>query len=85
MNNEGVYGPQSCGVPGVVRFIYVPTSNPVVVKNLERGRKYFATYFDPVSGKREKFTKAEEGENGSRIFSAPPGINHDWLLILESK
>jgi Protein of unknown function (DUF4038) len=47
----------AAGIPGEVRFIYQPRRkiydwNGTVVKNLERGVRYAAFYFDPVTGRR---------------------------------
>ena len=40
--------------PGVVRVIYVPESEPIVVRNLDPHAAYAATYFDPVSGDEDR-------------------------------
>ncbi|MDB6125258.1 MAG: alpha-L-rhamnosidase family protein [Pedosphaera sp.] len=84
-DNSGVYGPQSAGIPGVVRVIYVPENNPIVVDNLGQHTTYWAAYFDPVTGAKTvpKIIKADA--SGSQIFPAPSGKDHDWVLILEAK
>ncbi len=48
--DEDFFGPQSAGIPGVVRIIYVPVASPVVVKHLGADTAYQAAYFDPVGG-----------------------------------
>ena len=64
--------PYAAGIPGKVRIIYLPTSAPAVVKNLEPGATYRAAYFDPVSGKRIDLPKAARGDShGSWIIPTP--------------
>jgi len=84
-NNDEVFGPQCAGIAGVVRVIYVPESEPIVVRNLSAGAAYAATYFDPVSG--AKTTPAPVRVGAAGLWTCPPpiGHNHDWVLILESK
>jgi hypothetical protein len=56
----------AAGIPGEVRFIYVPRRgvynwNGISVKNLERDIPYHAFYFNPTNGKRydlEQFVRA---------------------------
>jgi hypothetical protein len=84
-NNDDVYGPQSAGIPGVVRIIYVPEGEAIVVRNLEKQATYAATYFDPVSGAKTKLAAIQADDNGLWECPAPRGNNHDWVLILEAK
>ncbi len=87
--NTDVFGPQSSGIPGVVRLIYVPESESVVVKNLGNHNTYAATYFDPVTGEKTVLGPINSDEGG--WWTCPPpefrsaGQLHDWVLILESK
>jgi Protein of unknown function (DUF4038)/Domain of unknown function (DUF5060) len=85
LNNDDVFGPQSAGVPGVVRVMYVPDAEAIVVKNLGNEAAYIPLYFDPVSGERSKAAMVEADESGSWICRPPSGVNHDWVLVLESK
>ena len=64
------YGPQATGIPGVVRVIYVPESQPIVVRNLDPHTAYSATYFDPVSGVLTKL-----GSSPSR---------RRWLVVMSA-
>ncbi|WP_160164452.1 DUF4038 domain-containing protein [Pedosphaera parvula] len=85
LNNDDVFGPQSAGVPGVVRIIYVPDCESIVVKNLGRDAEYAATYFDPVDGTKTQATPVRADNTGSWICPPPGGVAHDWVLILEGK
>jgi hypothetical protein len=82
--NDESYGPQATGIPGVVRVIYVPESQPIVVRSLDQHAAYAATYFDPVSGTKTALAPFHPDNVG--VWSCPPpaGINHDWVVILES-
>ncbi|MEO7298078.1 MAG: DUF4038 domain-containing protein, partial [Verrucomicrobiota bacterium] len=86
-NNSDVYGPQSTGIPGVVRLIYVPENDPIIVHHLGRNAAYSASFFDPVTGDKIAPTKAKADKNGQLTFSPPAfrlaGQPHDWVLILE--
>ena len=79
-----VYGPQSAGIPGVVRVIYVPDSAPVVVKNIEPAMST-AACFDPVSGAQSSPFAIQTDAKDSWTCPPPAGNNHDWILILQSK
>jgi uncharacterized protein DUF4038/collagenase-like protein with putative collagen-binding domain len=77
--------PQACGIPGEVRFIYVPQGEPISVRKLDRQANYSATYFDPVSGARSLAAKVAPGADGAWTCPPPTGANHDWVVILEQK
>src|SRR5258706_5771112 len=83
-NNDDVYGPQSAGIPGVVRMIYVPQNDSIVVRNLGRNGRYAASWFDPVSGAKTAMPPVQADGNGLWTCSPPAGLDHDWVLILES-
>ncbi|MEP6664262.1 MAG: DUF4038 domain-containing protein, partial [Verrucomicrobiota bacterium] len=85
LKNDGVFGPQSAGIPDVVRIIYVPEGEPLVVKNLGKQAVYSATFFDPVTGAKTAWPPARADDDGSWRCPPPTGLNHDWVLILESK
>jgi hypothetical protein len=82
--DSDIYGPQSTGIPGVVRIIYVPESDPIVVRNLGRFANYAATLFDPVTGSQTRLAPIKADAAGSLTFPPPAGNDHDWVLILEA-
>jgi hypothetical protein len=79
------YGPQAAGIPEVVRVIYVPQAEPLVVRNLGPHTAYSATYFDPVSGPLTKLGAVHPDASGMWRCQPPAAIDHDWVLILEAK
>ena len=58
--------PYAAGVPGLVRFIYVPTlivgPDPPLVLRIERDAIYHAYYFDPSNGRKYKLGKLARPE-----------------------
>jgi hypothetical protein len=82
---EDVFGPQSTGIPGLVRVVYVPESQAIVVSGLSRNATYSGIYFDPVSGVKTALPQAHS--NGSGLWTCPPpdGCDHDWVLMLDEK
>ena len=81
-----VFGPQSSGIEGKVRVIYVPENAAIEVRFLAANAAYSARYFDPTSGQSSDAPKVEVGANGSWI--CPPlaaAQDEDWVLIVESK
>jgi hypothetical protein len=80
---NGVYGPQAAGIPGVVRVIYVPESEAIVVRTLGANTVYAASYFDPVTG--AKTALGEVHADGEGLWHCPPPADsgHDWVVILE--
>jgi hypothetical protein len=84
LSNDEVYGPQSAGIPGIVRIIYIPDGEPIVVKNLSN-ESLAATYFDPVTGAKMKAGPVHADSAGSWTCPPPENVNHDWVLILEEK
>jgi hypothetical protein len=79
------YGPQAAGIPEVVRVIYVPQAEPIVVRNLGPDTAYSAMYFDPVSGALTKLGTVQANAAGVWKCQPPAAINHDWVLVLEAK
>ncbi|MEO6435323.1 MAG: DUF4038 domain-containing protein, partial [Tepidisphaeraceae bacterium] len=69
LNNDDVFGPQSSGIPGVVRVIYVPDNEPIVVNSLGRRAAFAATYFDPVTGAKTAPVSIQADDTGSWTFS----------------
>ena len=62
--NDESYGPQATGIPGVVRVIYVPEKQPIVVRNLDAARRVCRHVFR--SGERH------EDRAGARSSPTPP-------------
>jgi hypothetical protein len=84
LRNE-IFGPQSAGIPGVVRVIYVPENEAVVVSGLDRNVTYSVTYFDPVSGVKTPLPQAHSNDSGLWTCLPPDGCDHDWVLVLDEK
>jgi hypothetical protein len=82
-NEDSVFGPQSAGIPGVVRIVYVPEHRAVMVRELGAYAAYVATYFDPVSGAKTPMAPIQA--DGAGLWTCPPpnGQGHDWVLVLE--
>jgi hypothetical protein len=78
-------GPQSAGIPGKVRVIYAPRAEMLEARQLAGGVSYRARWFDPVTGITKSLGKIHGDENGVWRCAPPVGLNHDWVVILESK
>ena len=80
--------PYAAGIPGVVRFVYIPAKTtyqltaPTVVR-LEPGMDYRVFLFDPVWGKR--FDLGRVPASGPADGYQPPQLPspQDWVLVLE--
>jgi hypothetical protein len=83
VDRDAAYGPQSSGIADVVRIIYVPEPEPVLLRDLGKGRSWKAFWFDPVSGERKPMALVKADEVGSSRCPPPAGCDHDWVLILE--
>jgi hypothetical protein len=79
------YGPQAAGMPEVVRIIYVPQAEPIIVRDLRLHDVYSAKYFDPVSGAITRLAAVQADVAGLWTCPPPTAIDHDWVLILEAK
>jgi len=85
--------PYAAGIPGEVRFIYIPGNNDYhmtapVVRNLEPDVDYHAFLFDPIWGKRFDLGKIGKSKpQGGRANNdyQPPQLPspQDWILVLE--
>ena len=85
--------PYAAGIPGEVRFIYIPGNNDYqmtapVVRNLEPDVDYRAFLFDPIWGKRFDLGKVGKSkpQNGRATNEyQPPQLPspQDWILVLE--
>ena len=80
-----LHGPQSAGIPGKLRVIYVPHAESIIVRDLASSTEHKAIHFDPVTGKEHKIGVIKSGANGIWKCAAPAGIDHDWVLVLEGK
>ncbi len=77
--------PQSAGIVGGVRIIYMVQPRAVIVKGLVRGNSYSLETFDPVTGKTANPKIIESNEKGEYECSPPIGCNHDWVLVVSAK
>lgn len=75
--------PYAAGIPDIVRIVYVPQRESIVVKNLET--TYAATYFNPVSGERTNMGVVHADATNSWACSPPASEESDWVLILEAQ
>ena len=82
---DASYGPQAAGIPGDIRLIYVPQSEPVVALGLGAQTAYRAEYFDPVSGARQSLGTIRADATGSWTCPPPAAKDHDWVLILSDQ
>ncbi|MCA1595218.1 MAG: glycoside hydrolase family 140 protein, partial [Chloroflexi bacterium] len=80
---DDIYGPQSAGIPGMVRMIYVPESRSVQALGLNAKAAYSAFVFDPVTGVRTPAPEVRPDGDGSWTCPPPAGHDHDWVLVLE--
>ena len=48
--SDKLLGPYAAGIPGIVRIVYLPVGDPVVLHGLEMDKAYQAKYLDPVKG-----------------------------------
>ncbi len=84
INNDDVYAPQSVGIPGVVKIIYVPQPDTIVIRNLGAEAAYTACTFDPVLGETGPSRSIVADTNGLWTCAAPSGCDHDWVLVLRN-
>lgn len=77
------FQPVCAGISGRVRVAYLPTFwTPPVVKALEAGAAYRATYINPSTGVETVLGTAAANEKGE--WPCPRGpIFRDWVLVLE--
>jgi hypothetical protein len=80
--SDGPFAPQSGGIPGVVRLIYVPQPGSIMVRDLGNHAVYKASVFDPVSGAETPVERIEADNQGHWLCPPPSGQDHDWLLVL---
>lgn len=91
---EWAPGCHAAGIPGEVRFIYLPRRNIYnwsgpVVKNLEPDVDWHATYFDPATGRQFDQgivkARAKPGEKTASPVDFQRNVPspQDWVLVLE--
>ncbi len=80
---DETHGPQSAGIAGSTRFIYVPENELVLLKNLDQGVSYAGLYYDPLTGEKKKLGRLQADQEGMAEVRPPTGNDHDWLLVLE--
>lgn len=80
--------PYAAGIPGEVRFIYIPGNDSYqvkvpLVKGLEPKVRYLAFLFDPTWAKRIDLGVVERivGSNDYQPSQLPSP--QDWVLVLE--
>lgn len=70
----------AAGIPGKVRFVYVPANASIVVKDIEPQVNYYAKAFDAVGGQIDELVF-----DPAKPVTPPSWCKQDWLLILYSK
>ena len=84
--SDNYFLPYAAGIPGQVRFVYIPAriyqwSGPLV-KELEEGISYRAFYFDPITTAEYELGTVTAGAEGTWQAPIVP-LAQDWLLVLE--
>ena len=78
------YGCIPTGIPRELRLIYVPLCwDPPRVKNMERGLRYRASYFDPCTGADIDLGHVTGDAEGTWAPPFPPEC-HDWILVMQT-
>ena len=80
---EGVF---CAGIPGELRICYVPVALPFISEfhllGLERDRQWWASLYEPTSGRRFNRGPIEVDTEGRwRIVGSP--MSQDWVVVLE--
>jgi Protein of unknown function (DUF4038) len=75
--------PYTAGIPGELRITYAPLPRPVRVRNLDAGRAYTASCFNPVTGELSEAGPVRTEATGSWTAIPPPGTRTDWVLVLK--
>ncbi|MCU0779571.1 MAG: DUF4038 domain-containing protein [Akkermansiaceae bacterium] len=93
---EWAPGAYAAGIPGEVRFIYLPRRNiynwdGVEVKDLEPDRDWHAFYFDPATGRKFDQGKikatGKKGDAGAKSVTFKKNVPspQDWVLVLQAQ
>jgi len=75
--------PYTAGIPGELRITYAPLPRSVWTRNLDAGRGYAASGFNPVTGELKELGPVRADSTGSWTANPPPGARADWVLILK--
>lgn len=80
----------AAGIAGTIRIIYLPRSSEVTIHKLEPDKRYVASYFDPVSGKRTEIGPVCPDDRGDCTLTPPRSHAergnekmNDWVILLE--
>ncbi len=75
--------PYTAAIPGELRITYAPLPRPVRIRNLDAGRGYAASGFNPVTGELSELGPVRADSTGSWTANPPPGTSGDWVLVLK--
>jgi hypothetical protein len=77
------FKPYAAGIPSELRVIYLPPFwAPPVVKGIEPGVSYRASFVDPSNGKEHILGAVKANEAGEWSVPKAP-IFRDWVLVME--
>jgi hypothetical protein len=81
---EAFQPPYAGGIPGLLRLVYVPFTGtkPKAIRSMERGVRYRAFWWSPVTGAERPLGVAEGNSEGVWPAPALPG-KFDALLVLD--
>jgi hypothetical protein len=82
---DSAISPQSIGIEGGVRIVYVIRSAAIVERFLDPAVSYSAKYFDPVTGQESPAGEVAVSPVGKATFLPPKECKHDWVLVLEPR
>ncbi len=83
--DDDTAGPQATGIADQLRIVYAPESRPVVARHLGPQTVYAASHFNPVTGMRAAIGDIRADAAGTWTCAPPPGVEDDWVLILEAR
>ena len=69
-------------IPGKLRIVYLPQSEPATLTHLEPTQPYTAVWINPISGQRSHIGKVNGDVQGVWHSPEPPKSDQDWLLVL---
>ena len=75
--------PCCAAIPGKLRIVYLPQSEPVTLTHLEPNKAYTAVWINPITGQRTRIGSAAGDSRGMWIAPTPPKADQDWLLVLD--
>ena len=83
---EHSHAPYAGGIPGKVRFIFLPSAVwNITLTHLEPDVRYRAYLFNPVNGKEQGIGLIVPDIQGKWKLSIPTPIFQDWVLVLDTK